>query len=198
MFGKKRMMIPLALPVVAANTPDHYDIRIVDEELECLPVDFHPDIVLADVEMPRMNGYLLCEKIKQDPSTSKIPVLLLAGAFEPFDEESAKRVRADGFVIKPFDAQELINKIQDAIESVVALEEGTFSTPQVKAAEEAEVEEDLWAMESITEPGELEKMLTEEETELEKEDIYKAAEEIGVSIGGKPGRTERVISEHTQ
>jgi radical SAM superfamily enzyme YgiQ (UPF0313 family) len=45
MFGKKRMMIPLALPVVAANTPDHYDIRIVDEEVECLPLGFHPDIV---------------------------------------------------------------------------------------------------------------------------------------------------------
>jgi CheY-like chemotaxis protein len=160
-----------------------------EDALAAIP-DFNPDIVLADVEMPRMNGYLLCEKIKEDPSTSKIPVLLLAGAFEPFDEESAKRVRADGFVIKPFDAQELINKIQEAIESAVVGVEGTFSKSQAPRVTEAAIEEDLWAMESITEPGELEKMLPEEETELEKEDIYKAAEEIGVSIGGKPGRTE--------
>jgi radical SAM superfamily enzyme YgiQ (UPF0313 family) len=45
MFGKKRLMIPLALPMVAANTPDHYEIRIVDEESEALPTDFKPDIV---------------------------------------------------------------------------------------------------------------------------------------------------------
>ncbi|MCX6333081.1 MAG: radical SAM protein [Bacteroidia bacterium] len=45
MFGKKRLMIPLALPVVAAYTPDHYDILIVDEETEDVPVDYHPDIV---------------------------------------------------------------------------------------------------------------------------------------------------------
>jgi len=45
MFGKKRIMIPLALPVVAANTPDHYEIRIVDEESEAIPYDYQPDIV---------------------------------------------------------------------------------------------------------------------------------------------------------
>ena len=45
MFGKKRLMIPLALPTVAAYTPDYYDIRIVDEETEALPDDFKPDIV---------------------------------------------------------------------------------------------------------------------------------------------------------
>lgn len=45
MFGKKRLMIPLALPTVAAYTPDYYEIRIVDEETEPLPQNFNPDIV---------------------------------------------------------------------------------------------------------------------------------------------------------
>jgi len=45
MFHRKRLMIPLALPVVAAYTPDHYEIRIVDEESEPLPSEFRPDIV---------------------------------------------------------------------------------------------------------------------------------------------------------
>jgi radical SAM superfamily enzyme YgiQ (UPF0313 family) len=45
MFRRKRLMIPLALPVVAAYTPDHYNILIVDEETESLPSDFNPDIV---------------------------------------------------------------------------------------------------------------------------------------------------------
>ena len=154
-----------------------------EDALAAIP-NFNPDIVLADVEMPRMNGYLLCEKIKQDPSTSTIPVLLLAGAFEPFDEESAKRVGADGFVIKPFDAQELINKIEEAIAP-----SGAFGIPQAPPAAEAAEEEDLWAMEEIIEPGEIEKILPEEEAGIEKEDTYKAAEEIGVTIGQKPRKT---------
>lgn len=165
-----------------------------EDALAAIP-DFKPDIVLADVEMPRMNGYLLCEKIKQDSFYSKIPVLLLAGAFEPFDEESAKRVHADGFVIKPFDAQELINKIQEAIESAVVGHEGTFSKSPAPPAAEAAIEEDLWAMESITEPGELEKILPKETAEIEEEDIYKAAEEIGVSIGEKPRKTAPSFAE---
>jgi CheY-like chemotaxis protein len=175
-----------------------FEIRTInngEDALAAIP-DFNPDIVLADVEMPRMNGYLLCEKIKQDPSTSRIPVLLLAGAFEPFDEESAKRVGADGFVIKPFDAQELINKIQEAIESAVTVEEGAFNISQVKPAEAA-VEEDLWDMEGITEPGELEKILPEEGAGIVKGDIYRAAEEIGVSIGQKPEKPIPSFAEET-
>lgn len=45
MFGKRRFMIPLALPTIAALTPDHYDIRIYDEEIEEIPDDEVPDIV---------------------------------------------------------------------------------------------------------------------------------------------------------
>jgi radical SAM superfamily enzyme YgiQ (UPF0313 family) len=45
MFGKRRLMIPLALPTIAALTPDHYDIRIFDEEIGRLPKNGRPDIV---------------------------------------------------------------------------------------------------------------------------------------------------------
>ncbi|MBN2761766.1 MAG: B12-binding domain-containing radical SAM protein [Bacteroidales bacterium] len=45
MFGKKRLMIPLALPVIASITPDNYEIRIMDEESEPVPFDYKPDIV---------------------------------------------------------------------------------------------------------------------------------------------------------
>ncbi len=151
-----------------------------EDALAAIPT-FNPDIVLADVEMPKMNGYTLCEKIKEDPSTSRIPVLLLAGAFEPFEEESIKKVRADGFVVKPFDAQELINKIYDAIASSVSAREETVEIPQSPPPGEA-VEEDLWAMEEITGYEEIDKILPEEEVKVE-EDVYKASEEIGVAHG---------------
>ena len=165
-----------------------------ENALAAIP-SFSPDIVLADVEMPKMNGYLLCEKIKQDPSTSRIPVLLLAGAFEPFDEESAKKVGADGFVIKPFDAQELISKIHDAIASAAALEEGAFGVSHAVPAEGATVEEDLWAMEEITGPGDIEKLLPEEEAEIGKEEIYQAAKEMGISLEEEPKKAAPSFAE---
>lgn len=65
-------------------------------------VETQPDIVLAHIGLPGTNGYQICEMIKQDETTRHIPVLLLAGSFEPFDEAEAKRVHADGFLTKPF------------------------------------------------------------------------------------------------
>ena len=83
---------------------------------------FKPDIVLADIEMPELNGYQLCEQIKKNSATAHIPVMLLAGAFEPLDEELAKSVGADDFIIKPFESQELISKI-NAIMTSAGIEE---------------------------------------------------------------------------
>jgi CheY-like chemotaxis protein len=158
-----------------------------EEALAVLPT-FKPDIVLADVEMPKMNGYLLCQQIKQDPSTSGIPVLLLAGAFEPFDEEVAKKVRADGFVIKPFESQELISKVNEAIASSIERKEEAFGVPGAPGKEEVTVEEDLWAMEEMPEPEEIEISPLEEEAEIGEKDIFKAAKEMGISLGGEPKR----------
>jgi CheY-like chemotaxis protein len=174
-----------------------FDIKMTSDgeaALAAIP-SFNPDIVLADVEMPKMNGYLLCEKIKQDPSTSRIPVLLLAGAFEPFDEEGAKKVGADGFVIKPFDAQELISKIHDAIESAGAQEEGASGVSHTVPAEGATVEEDLWAMEEITGPGDIERLLPEEGAEIGKEEIFQAVKETGISLDEEPKKATSSFAE---
>ncbi|HTZ17841.1 MAG TPA: response regulator [Dissulfurispiraceae bacterium] len=74
-----------------------------------------PDVVLADIEMPKMNGYKLCGHIKGNAATLHIPVILLAGAFEPFDENYAKSVGADEFILKPFESHELISKVKSLI-----------------------------------------------------------------------------------
>jgi len=47
---------------------------------------FAPDVILADVYMPGIDGYSLCERIKRNERFSRIPVILLVGSFEPFDE----------------------------------------------------------------------------------------------------------------
>ncbi|GBE31520.1 transcriptional regulatory protein YycF [bacterium BMS3Bbin05] len=161
---------------------------------------FKPDIVLADIEMPELNGYQLCEQIKKNSATAHIPVMLLAGAFEPLDEELAKSVGADDFIIKPFESQELISKInaimtsagieEEAVEVGVGDEDsdiqGEASVVSEEVPEEAEpvealaaseaVDEDLWVMDD-TGPG------------GDESDIWKLDEETAIASGADELKT---------
>lgn len=82
-----------------------------DEALERLLVH-KPDVVLADVTMPKKNGYQLCSAIKNDARTAGIRVLLLGSPFEPIDEGRAREAKADGHLVKPFETQVLIDQIK--------------------------------------------------------------------------------------
>ncbi len=73
-----------------------------------------PDIVFADIDLPEMNGYELCSAIKKDPSLKTVSVILLAAAVKGIDEERAKEAGADDYIIKPFEPEELLNKIDTA------------------------------------------------------------------------------------
>ena len=77
--------------------------------------DVRPDLVLADIFMPGKNGYEVCEHIKNDPELVRIPVILLVGAFEPFDNNEAARVKADGHLTKPFEIKVLISAVNSLI-----------------------------------------------------------------------------------
>jgi CheY-like chemotaxis protein len=151
-----------------------------EEALAAIP-SFQPDIVLADIEMPKMNGYQLCEKIKQDPSLKGVSVILLAGAFEPIDEELAKQVKADDYIIKPFESQELLNKINAAI-SVSSVSVGQEPEEAIEAfalgLDEVSAEEDLWAMEEIPETAEVTAIAEEEVAAIAEEEITAETEEM--------------------
>ena len=70
------------------------------------------DIVLADVFMPKLGGYEVCARIKSDERFRHIPVMLLVGTFEPFDEAEARRIGADDVLTKPFQSiRNLVNKV---------------------------------------------------------------------------------------
>lgn len=77
---------------------------------------FKPHIVLADVFMPGMRGYEICERMKNDPELADVPVVLLAGTFEPFDKDEAVRVGCDGWLTKPFDTAELVEIVHRLVE----------------------------------------------------------------------------------
>src|SRR5512145_872623 len=77
--------------------------------------EVRPDIVLCDIIMPERDGYEVCEQIKASPAWSHLPVLLLTGAFEPFDQERAARAGYDGSLAKPFEPETLIAKVKELL-----------------------------------------------------------------------------------
>ena len=70
-----------------------------------------PDLVLADIAMPGRTGYEVVQYVRSQPSLASVPVLLLAGAFDPVDEAQARRVGADGVLTKPFEPSALIGQV---------------------------------------------------------------------------------------
>jgi CheY-like chemotaxis protein len=96
---------------------EDYEVRAVsngDEALALLP-EVKPEFVIADVHMPGANGYEVCRRSKQ--LRADVPVLLLVGTFEPFDENEARSCGADSFLKKPFDSQELLQRVQELLAS---------------------------------------------------------------------------------
>lgn len=94
-----------------------------------------PDLILADVFMPGLDGYQLCEKIKNTPEMAGVPVLLLAGTFEPFDEERAGAVGASGWISKPFTSQALVDKVVQTLEEATEQEQQWQATPSKTPAD---------------------------------------------------------------
>ncbi|MEJ7847519.1 MAG: response regulator [Pyrinomonadaceae bacterium] len=88
-----------------------------------------PDIVLLDVHMPGLNGYQLCEIIRENEATKNLPVILLVGSFEPFDENEATRVGANAHMTKPF----------HSIRELIAQVTGLLAAPE-PAEDEAPIE----------------------------------------------------------
>src|SRR5262245_11596664 len=109
--------------------------------------------------MPEKNGYEVCEAIKANPATSRIPVVLLSGTFEPFDRDRAERLGCDAIVSKPFDSQQLLRQVeallsrpQDDVASAhtVAIPVMTNPAPPPPAAEERRPTEAGFSSEDFT------------------------------------------------
>ncbi len=79
-----------------------------------------PDIIVLDVYMPGYGGLEVCQRVKEGAETARIPVLLTVGKLEPFKPEEARRVGADAFIVKPFEATELLTALTKLEDKIVA------------------------------------------------------------------------------
>lgn len=74
-----------------------------------------PDIVVLDVVMPRMNGYELCRRLKSDPKTQEVPVIMCSTKGEEFDRYWGMKQGADAYIAKPFQPQELVGTVKQLL-----------------------------------------------------------------------------------
>lgn len=75
-----------------------------------------PDVVLADIGLARINGYDIASYVKRSATLSHIPVLLLAGPFDPIDDDKARATGCDGVVLKPFQPALLVDTVRSLVD----------------------------------------------------------------------------------
>jgi CheY-like chemotaxis protein len=92
-----------------------------------------PDIVLADVDMPKRDGYEVAAYVKSRPKLAHIPVVLLTGAFEPVDEARAAEAGSSDVLAKPFEPQMVINRVKQLLGK--KREETPAAPPQAQSAQ---------------------------------------------------------------
>jgi len=76
---------------------------------------FHPDLILLDVMMPKFSGFEICKKLKSDPATKSIMILMVTALNELGDIQRAVEVGADDFVSKPVNRVELLKRVENML-----------------------------------------------------------------------------------
>ncbi|MBI5186170.1 MAG: response regulator, partial [Nitrospinae bacterium] len=173
------------------------ELAMEGEDVEVLPADngeialqkaleIVPDIVLADINMAKLNGFQLSRKIKESPALKDVPVLLLISDFDEMDENLFKESKADDYIAKPFKSEELVRKVLGLT--------GPGALPREQAFQSASAEEEDWgdsevAVEDLSEDG-LEETAGEP-LKLDSGDLIKSfeEEELFGDLAGKPEGT---------
>ena len=166
-----------------------------------------PDLVIADVHMPGAGGYEVCRRAKE--LHPELPVLLLVGTFEAFQESEAAACGADGHLKKPFDSQELLRRVEGLLAAVPAAGptegEGALSDAGFElaadtgmaAAEAPAQDEEPSAFELGDEPElaespapamDIERSPWEDEANVAPVDVERAAGLMNVETLGAPAR----------
>ncbi|MEJ2079589.1 MAG: response regulator [Acidobacteriota bacterium] len=117
------------------------------------------DVVLADVTLPEKDGYELCRDIKRDLSTAAIPVVLLAGSFEPVEADRLAWAGADATLTKPFETARLVSVVEGLIRRRRTEREPVAVQPELAGSAEP-----LWdtSPQELSIPGQLFKLTPDE------------------------------------
>jgi diguanylate cyclase (GGDEF)-like protein len=94
-----------------------YDIRVASDGAQALSLaqERCPDLVLADVMMPNMDGFELTRRLRQDPRTAAVSIIMLTARGLSADKLEGFAIGADDYIVKPFDTPELLARIRGVL-----------------------------------------------------------------------------------
>jgi len=96
-----------------------YEVEVANDGLEALEKveAFEPDVMILDVAMPRMDGYEVCETLRKREKTKNLPIIMLTARAEDSDRLRGQEAGASKFIVKPFEAEELLADIKSVLDS---------------------------------------------------------------------------------
>ncbi|ABZ76472.1 response regulator receiver protein [Shewanella halifaxensis HAW-EB4] len=94
---------PVCSSLLLSILGDDYQVTTVNTGCDVADIANiqRPDVIFLDIMMPGKNGYQVLKDLKQDPQTSKLPVIIVSALSEQSDENLALRIGADGYITKP-------------------------------------------------------------------------------------------------
>ncbi len=75
-----------------------------------------PDLVLLDVNMPKMNGYEVCERIRENPDWSGVRIIMLTAKGRDVEREKGLALGADDYITKPFATTDVVSKVRELLD----------------------------------------------------------------------------------
>lgn len=95
----------------------NYEVRLAEsgEEALSLAATFSPDLILLDIMLPGVDGLEVCRKLKADPQTARMPIIMLTALSEEADIVTGLELGADDYVTKPFSPRVLLARVKAAL-----------------------------------------------------------------------------------
>ncbi len=149
-----------------------------------------PDLVISDVMMPQMDGFELCKLLKTDDLTSHIPVILLTARAEDVDKLTGLETGADAYLIKPFNAKELLIRVHNLVELRNKLRKRFSGKLIVKPSEITVTSQDSQFMQRLLET-------VEKHMDDEKFSVEALGREFGMSPSQINRKLKAIINQST-
>jgi DNA-binding response OmpR family regulator len=109
----------IVLPLQFSLERKGYEVKIVgsgEDALELLPI-FLPDLVLLDIMLPGIDGYEVCQNIRENPKLQKIIIIYLSAMGRDIDVAKGITLAADAYIVKPFSIIAVLDKVSELLKN---------------------------------------------------------------------------------
>ncbi len=99
----KKTLAPLGHTIVVANDGEEAERRVLED---------HPDLLILDIIMPKINGFQLCRLIRANPDLKNLPIIIITSMDRDSDRYWGMKQGANEYLVKPIDPQDLMQRVR--------------------------------------------------------------------------------------